>query len=87
MYTEKYIYLYIAVEVSQLRFNLKKKVTGKGSRSLKQSLKIHLNGQSAKEKERIQRQKVEAFTNNLYIKGDITTTSVFNVYHEVEKDG
>lgn len=50
MYTGKYIYLYIGVEVSQLRFH-KKKVTEKGSRSLKQSLKIHLNGQSTKEKE------------------------------------
>lgn len=50
LYIGKYIYLYIAVEVSQLTFN-KKKVTERGSGSLKRSLKIHLNGSSAKEKE------------------------------------
>lgn len=46
-------------------------MTEKGSRILKQSLKIHLNEQSAREKQRCQRQKTEALTSNLYVKGEI----------------
>ena len=77
MYTGKYIYLYIAVEVSQLRFNLKKKVTEKRKQKFKAEFKNTFKWTISKRK-RFQRQKIEAFTSSLYAKGEILSALIID---------
>lgn len=57
-------------------------MTEKGGRSLKQSLKIHLNGQSAKEKDFKDRKLKHS--QSLY-KGRNIKISALNVYQEARK--